>query len=1317
MKGDVKRILSTVGCVFALMSLCLAVTESYADPTVCESGVGEPPFLSYGVDPNVLLMIDNSGSMLDPAYIQTTLLAGAATPPQCYDESYDLTGATTYAGYFEDDSWYSYDTGTMKFVKGAAPGSCQFDGQDSAGNKYVCVTTLAATASTPKTVSAFAAKGRFLNWAAISKFDIQKELLTGGKYDSTNKMLLPESRGCLGRRFVKQVTLAQPFVNDPYKLALGVRGPMEVYDAWRKSTAYVSGNIVQYLGTLYKAPAAGVAASATFIAANWEVYKDTRWYSGKVYPAGASVYDVASDSWYWTEKEGSSATSPSDPNFSSNDIWEPFHGTEIEVYDIKEGGFNATACQAAIEDLQPGSTKLGSLAQDTKACMGFDTVSGGFKTVEGASQSVYNQSLQSCWYFAAHDGTWQSGNGIVATMNGCEKLYTSINPADISSWDSGYACYGIFPGSNPAESGYLGRCWNGNGWIEDKNVCTEKALEDYCKGLSVPEVIDPSDSVNSTGATWNTPAMLVDSGVMGQLDKPLLIMKGRVAVSIPPDGIIQTYADEIRIGAMQFNKNGARTECSNPAGPIRYDCPSDNRDGAVVIGEIAKNDPNEKDTTKPSYDHTKRLVKAINGIEANSWTPLGEAMFTAIGYYTQNDQFKCQTTTPEDFTIYPPPVSPAPPEPVQYWCQNNHIVLITDGSSTADGNAVMTNAIANTPIPDINGNDVVGGCTDGLYGSTYLDNFTYFGAHAPAAILYGPKSQIADTENVLHNKKNIKTHIVVAGTLRDTKVNNECNPKVIVPEAANDAKLDPTDTLPLYESKNYDELKNNLNQVFSGIRSGASAGSAASVISSSRGGEGAVYQAIFWPSKPSSTDATIAVKWAGEVHSLFIDTNGYMYEDSDGDMKMDITKDKRVIIYFDNTSLTSRGCYLTLNPDGTCSKPVDMDDVRYLWSATNWLAKISAFGDSTDNQYLNRSGTDYISNKRRRYIFTWNDLNNDGIVVPNETLPFVSKTAAGPATTNWSAMISAPDLVSINRRPVTNDFNVDGANLTTAADKTAANAEVNKIVEWIRGVEVPGFRSRTVTKKMAGVTPDPQIVWRLGDVVHSTPTAVARPMEGLHLLYGDVSYAKFVTRWSNRRNMAYFGANDGMLHAVNAGFYNETGKKYCLSEKCDAELEKPELGAEMWAYVPYNLLPHLKCLTSPDYAHKFYVDQRPRVFDARIFTAEPECATNANDPACKHPDGWGTVLIGAMRFGGARVKADTLSGDMSDTDNRNFTSAYFLLDITNPEAPPVLLGEFTMPDNDNSVDLGFTTPMPTPVVMTSDQEPFKTNNPAGNRQR
>jgi type IV pilus assembly protein PilY1 len=121
----------------------------------------------------------------------------------------------------------------------------------------------------------------------------------------------------------------------------------------------------------------------------------------------------------------------------------------------------------------------------------------------------------------------------------------------------------------------------------------------------------------------------------------------------------------------------------------------------------------------------------------------------------------------------------------------------------------------------------------------------------------------------------------------------------------------------------------------------------------------------------------------------------------------------------------------------------------------------------------------------------------------------------------------------------------------------------------------------------------------------------------------------------------------------------------------------------MWMFIPYNLLPHLKCLTDAKYdigSHKYYVDLKPKIFDAKIF--DPDDGI--------HTGGWGTVLVGGMRFGGGDVGVDT-DGDFMDDETMR--SAFFILDITNPECPPVILAEFT------HEDLGFTTSYPTAIPM------------------
>ena len=77
-------------------------------------------------------------------------------------------------------------------------------------------------------------------------------------------------------------------------------------------------------------------------------------------------------------------------------------------------------------------------------------------------------------------------------------------------------------------------------------------------------------------------------------------------------------------------------------------------------------------------------------------------------------------------------------------------------------------------------------------------------------------------------------------------------------------------------------------------------------------------------------------------------------------------------------------------------------------------------------------------------------------------------------------------------------------------------------------------------------------------------------------------------------------------------------------------------GMKCWAYIPCNLLPHLKWLTDPTYGdnnHVYYVDLKPRIADVKIFTADST-----------HINGWGTVLIGGMRLGGGPLTINNFGG-------------------------------------------------------------------------
>jgi type IV pilus assembly protein PilY1 len=113
-------------------------------------------------------------------------------------------------------------------------------------------------------------------------------------------------------------------------------------------------------------------------------------------------------------------------------------------------------------------------------------------------------------------------------------------------------------------------------------------------------------------------------------------------------GIIQSYVnttDGVRFGAMIFNYS----------------------EGGRILKEI-------KDMTP---QNRADLHAAIGGLQADTWTPLAETLYEA-GLYFKG--------APSHFN---PGITYA--SPVQYYCQKNYVIIITDGESTMDRNSVLNN--------------------------------------------------------------------------------------------------------------------------------------------------------------------------------------------------------------------------------------------------------------------------------------------------------------------------------------------------------------------------------------------------------------------------------------------------------------------------------------------------------------------------------------------------------------------------------------------------------------------------------------------------
>ncbi|MDR3580926.1 MAG: hypothetical protein P4L44_13275 [Oryzomonas sp.] len=209
--GAVTALNSSIASLGSVQKSWTITATFYQAPITSNNYAIVPSFVQSSILPNLLLMIDNSASQYDIQYDSTG---------QCYDNNAYLN-ATTYAGYFSNTSYYSYNAANSRFESGASlPSSCTYL------TPYFCVNMSGTKPN--RAVTNFVASGNFLNYLAMSKLDIQKMILTGGKYDTVNGNLVPETRGCGGKRFAKIIAASQASSGSTESLAnltFVVRGP------------------------------------------------------------------------------------------------------------------------------------------------------------------------------------------------------------------------------------------------------------------------------------------------------------------------------------------------------------------------------------------------------------------------------------------------------------------------------------------------------------------------------------------------------------------------------------------------------------------------------------------------------------------------------------------------------------------------------------------------------------------------------------------------------------------------------------------------------------------------------------------------------------------------------------------------------------------------------------------------------------------------------------------------------------------------------------------------------------------------------------
>tara|TARA_R110002072_G_scaffold101568_1_gene223655 strand:+ start:14261 stop:17653 length:3393 start_codon:yes stop_codon:yes gene_type:complete len=396
-------------------------------------------------------------------------------------------------------------------------------------------------------------------------------------------------------------------------------------------------------------------------------------------------------------------------------------------------------------------------------------------------------------------------------------------------------------------------------------------------------------------------------------------------------------------------------------------------------------------------------------------------------------------------------------------------------------------------------------------------------------------------------------------------------------------------------------------------------------------GVAVLYQSL---SRYSLDNGSEKINWLGDLSALLIDKQGRLRSDN-GDKKLgSVSEDPLVFSCFDGRDKQLRFRFLSKHaPEAKCNSlnyPYLEDDVGYLWRAADVLNNV--LEDDISRQRL-----PFQSRGNQRYIRTHID---------QEEFDFVAGSSY-PLKPEWLDM--------------------------------SAEKEFDNLVNYVRGEDQDKARERHIDKSR----------FLLGDTLRSAPVVVGKPTANYHLLYGDYSYQIFLKQYQYRRSRVFVGSNDGMLHSFNAGWYDAKKQQLNITPKYASAWE---LGQEIWAFVPYSVLPYLNEQRDKFYGispehHLRLFTQKPYIFDAKVFgknalKGQPDRAfyyEGGNQVSGEtHPGGWGTLMVVGAGLGGS--------------ETGSFQPSYLVFDITDAEQAPKFLASIKAPNMGSAISL--------PSVMT-----------------
>ncbi len=315
-------------------------------------------------------------------------------------------------------------------------------------------------------------------------------------------------------------------------------------------------------------------------------------------------------------------------------------------------------------------------------CSGLASITPTYQKCQAAVDSLaYGSGAGGPGFYTDQFVQWRkSGSGSSATYSWSTQLRA------VSSTRFDIACEGDYPSTGPFPTTYNGTSnTTSNEWTSSAT-----GSKSYWK-----------NNGNGTSAT-----LYSGNYLNFQASNPPQVLGTRISVVKSAATSLISSLSNVNIGLMRYSNNGGSGDSAAEG-------------GMVVAPVLPVNVPANK----------ANLLSAVSGLTADGYTPLSETLYEAYLYYSGGTVHFGANSVPvlSIGTSLDPLNTSKYKSPIQYQCQKNFIVYLTDGLPTQDNHAdtlitglpnesAIGGSCDNTSVSPYNGNDANGNPIPGGWG-------------------------------------------------------------------------------------------------------------------------------------------------------------------------------------------------------------------------------------------------------------------------------------------------------------------------------------------------------------------------------------------------------------------------------------------------------------------------------------------------------------------------------------------------------------------------------------------------------------------------